>query len=66
MLENEKMNISKSFDESFFSVSRAFFRVFTDLHGQIASDMIILFALEMKNVKMIGFMSQTNNFQTPI
>ena len=25
MLENEKMNISKSFDESFFPVSRAFF-----------------------------------------
>ena len=42
------------------------FRVFTDLHGQIMSSMIILFTLEMKNVKMIEFMSQTNNFQTPI
>lgn len=42
------------------------FRVFMGLHGQIMSAMIILFALEMKNVEMIEIMSQTNNFQTPI
>ena len=59
------MNISKSFDESFFPFLELF-RVFMGLYGQIMSAMIILFALEMKNVEMIEIMSQTNNFQTPI